>query len=89
SKEVKTLAISSESLLTPSAAASPSLDVLPLIGASALDLSPITPSLSSRLICYSGKSRGLSNPCSSRVLYNRGCISLGNSWNGISGNGWK
>nr|GFD54748.1 hypothetical protein [Tanacetum cinerariifolium] len=42
-----------------------------------------------RLLCYSGKSRGLSNPCSSGVLYNGGCISLGNSGNGSSGNGWK
>nr|GEX56653.1 hypothetical protein [Tanacetum cinerariifolium] len=38
---------------------------------------------------HSGKSRGLSNPCSSGVLYNGGCISLGNSGNRSSGNGWK
>nr|GFD37702.1 hypothetical protein [Tanacetum cinerariifolium] len=37
STEVKTLAISSESLLILSAAASPSLILLPLIGASSLD----------------------------------------------------
>nr|GFD59932.1 hypothetical protein [Tanacetum cinerariifolium] len=44
-----------------------------------------------RLICYSGKSRGLSNPCSSPcssgVLYNGGCISLGNSGNGNESSG--
>nr|GFA75130.1 hypothetical protein [Tanacetum cinerariifolium] len=36
-------------------------------------------------------SRGLSNPCSSGVLYNGGCISLGNSGNGngSSGKRWK
>nr|GEW99675.1 putative reverse transcriptase domain-containing protein [Tanacetum cinerariifolium] len=37
----------------------------------------------------SGKSKGLSNPCSSEVLYNGGCISLGNNGNGSSGNRWK
>nr|GFC98414.1 hypothetical protein [Tanacetum cinerariifolium] len=85
SKEVKTLAISSESVLIFLAAASPSLDLLPLIGASSPDLSPITPSLSSK------KSKGLSNPCSSGVLYNWGCISLGNSDNGNGSHGkrWK
>nr|GFC99454.1 hypothetical protein [Tanacetum cinerariifolium] len=91
SKEVKTLAISYESVLIFLAAASLSLDLLPLIGASSPDLSPITLSLSFKLICDSGKSRGLSNPCSSGVLYNCGCISLGNSGNGNGSRGkrWK
>nr|GFD18570.1 hypothetical protein [Tanacetum cinerariifolium] len=101
-------------LLILSAGASPSLVLLPLIGASSLDLSPITPSKAvnslrvccilpssaagevtlnaesrARLICYSGKSRGLSNPCSSCVLYDGGGISLGNRGNESSGNGCK
>nr|GFB12147.1 hypothetical protein [Tanacetum cinerariifolium] len=38
-----------------------------------------------RLICYSGKSRGLSNPCSSYVLYDGGCTSLGNRGMGAVG----
>nr|GFD50719.1 hypothetical protein [Tanacetum cinerariifolium] len=46
--EVKTLAISSESLLILSAGASPSVLLLLLIGASSLDFSLITPSLSSK-----------------------------------------
>nr|GFB66123.1 hypothetical protein [Tanacetum cinerariifolium] len=94
SKEVKTLAISSESLLTHSAAASPSLELLPLIGAPSPDLVsraslPLTviSHWRCRLICYSGKSSGLSNPCSSGVLYNGGCISLGNSGNGNRSSG--
>nr|GFD30858.1 hypothetical protein [Tanacetum cinerariifolium] len=54
SKEVKTLAISSESVLILSAAASPSLeDLLPLIGASSPDLTPITASLSSKYLTLS------------------------------------
>nr|GFC93405.1 hypothetical protein [Tanacetum cinerariifolium] len=46
--EVKTLAISSESLLILSAAASPSLLLLPLIGASSPDCLVATASLSSK-----------------------------------------
>nr|GFD19641.1 hypothetical protein [Tanacetum cinerariifolium] len=46
--EVKTLAISSESLLILSVAASPSLLLLPLIGASSLDCLVATASLSSK-----------------------------------------
>nr|GFC72439.1 hypothetical protein [Tanacetum cinerariifolium] len=54
--EVKTLEISSESLLIISAGASPSLVLLPLIGASSPDLSPITPSLSSKILTLSFES---------------------------------
>nr|GFD57545.1 hypothetical protein [Tanacetum cinerariifolium] len=42
-----------------------------------------------RLICYSGKRRGLSNPCSSCVVYDGVCINLGNRGNGSSGKRWK
>nr|GFD54663.1 hypothetical protein [Tanacetum cinerariifolium] len=45
--EVKTLATSSESLLVLSAAASPSLILIPLIGASSPDGLVVLPSLSS------------------------------------------
>nr|GFC73034.1 hypothetical protein [Tanacetum cinerariifolium] len=58
--EVKTLAISSESLLILSAAASSSLLLLPLIGALSPDLSSITPSLSSKILTLSAGDAGSS-----------------------------
>nr|GFD31009.1 hypothetical protein [Tanacetum cinerariifolium] len=42
-----------------------------------------------RLICYGWKSRGLSNPCSFRVLSDGSWIRLGNRRNGSSGYRWK
>nr|GFB59498.1 hypothetical protein [Tanacetum cinerariifolium] len=67
--EVKTLAISSKSLLILLAAASPSLLLLPLIGASSPDLSLITPSLSSKILTLSFN-----------LLGNSGNGSTGNRW---------
>nr|GEZ27407.1 hypothetical protein [Tanacetum cinerariifolium] len=51
--EVRTLGISSESVLIFSAGAYSSLVLLPLIGASSPDISPITPSLSSKILTLS------------------------------------